>query len=127
MNCVACNEPMVVLELNEVEIDHCLSCGGIWLDAGEIELLLSDSSEAAALMTQVTRGRNRQAGKRPCPICNKKMDVVSVGAEREVEIDLCRRNHGIWFDRGELKEVLEIFDTDRHSNVHDLFRGIFDK
>jgi hypothetical protein len=27
MDCPACREPMVVLELRDVEIDHCLSCG----------------------------------------------------------------------------------------------------
>ncbi len=40
MNCPVCKEPMIVLELDEVEIDHCISCGGIWLDAGELELLI---------------------------------------------------------------------------------------
>ena len=27
---------MITLELQEVEIDHCIECGGIWLDSGEL-------------------------------------------------------------------------------------------
>ena len=41
MDCPACKEPLIVLELNEVEIDNCVSCGGIWLDKGELERLNS--------------------------------------------------------------------------------------
>ena len=37
---------MITLELEDVEIDHCLDCGGIWLDAGELELLLDEPEKA---------------------------------------------------------------------------------
>ena len=43
MQCPVCNEAMIVLEYEQVEIDHCTSCKGIWLDAGELELLAEDS------------------------------------------------------------------------------------
>ena len=34
--CPACKKPMIALELEGIEIDHCLDCGGTWLDSGEI-------------------------------------------------------------------------------------------
>ena len=37
MNCPACKNSMVILELNQVEIDYCTACKGIWLDSGELE------------------------------------------------------------------------------------------
>ena len=43
MNCPHCKEPMIILELNEVEIDYCHDCSGIWLDAGELDLLLENT------------------------------------------------------------------------------------
>jgi hypothetical protein len=127
MNCVTCNKPMVVLELQEVEIDHCLACGGIWLDAGEIELLVDSRPKADGLLAQLGEGRNRQPGKRKCPICLKKMEIIIIGPEDKVRIDHCRKNHGLWFDRGELETVLTIFDTDDHSAVHGLLKSIFGK
>ena len=125
MNCVTCNKPMVVLELQEVEIDHCLACGGIWLDAGEIELLVGSRPEAARLLAQLSDTQNRQAGKHKCPICLKKMAIIVLGTEGKVRIDHCRKNHGLWFDRGELTEVLSIFDSDKHGKIQELLRGIF--
>jgi len=32
---------MMVLELNEVEVDFCSRCGGVWLDSGELEAVLA--------------------------------------------------------------------------------------
>ena len=127
MDCVTCKKPMVVLELQEVEIDHCLACGGIWLDAGEIELLVDSRPKADGLLAQLGEGRNRQPGKRKCPICLKKMEIIIIGPEDKVRIDHCRRSHGLWFDRGELETVLTIFDTDDHSAVHGLLKSIFGK
>jgi len=43
MDCPVCNNAMITLELDQVEIDHCTECGGIWLDAGELETLLGDA------------------------------------------------------------------------------------
>ena len=52
MNCPVCkNEPMVVLELRGVEIDYCLKCKGIWLDKGELELLLEGFESSRDVLT----------------------------------------------------------------------------
>ena len=37
MECPRCKSAAVILELAGVEIDYCPDCGGIWLDAGELE------------------------------------------------------------------------------------------
>lgn len=127
MNCVTCNNPMVVLELQDVEVDYCLACGGIWLDAGEIELLVDGNSETDRLLGQLGERQNRQPGKRKCPICLKKMGIIMIGPKDKVQIDHCRQNHGLWFDRGELETVLTIFDADVHSPVRRLLKSMFGK
>ena len=125
MNCVHCKEPMVVLELDQIEIDHCLSCGGIWLDSGELEMMLGDPGEVREMLTQFAAGRDIEKGKRKCPICLKKMEVVAADKEGNLRIDRCRFNHGIWFDRGELEMVIDLFDRDKQSAIHKLLRNIF--
>jgi Zn-finger nucleic acid-binding protein len=42
MDCPVCQDAMITLELSDVENDYCTDCGGIWLDAGELELLLGE-------------------------------------------------------------------------------------
>jgi len=57
---------MVVLELDRVEVDHCLVCGGLWLDAGELELLAGTPDKATALAI-LFRDLSDTAGKRRAP------------------------------------------------------------
>ena len=44
---------------------------------------------------------------RRCPICRKKMQKALIGKEPEVLIDSCRKGHGLWFDGGELAQVIQ--------------------
>jgi len=128
MDCPVCNkEPMIVLELNEVEIDHCVSCGGIWLDAGELELLLEDSAEKDNLLSSFEIDKNSKEKSRKCPICLKKMEKVLCRTDKKVRIDKCRRNDGIWFDEGELKEIIKMGGFDKNNRVLNLLKDMFGK
>jgi len=125
MNCIACREPMIVLEVDQVEIDHCLDCGGIWLDAGELELLLDDATEAVKAVEAASSGGKGKPGKRRCPICGKRMEVIRAGSEGKVELDRCRNLHGLWFDRGELRQVLKAFGEGKNERIIRLLDAMF--
>ena len=105
LRCPVCvKKDMVVLELEQIEVDHCLSCGGVWLDAGELELLLGPDGRAAAREALRDTGA---AGMRPCPLCGRRLQPATLTADTgAVTLDRCPAGHGIWFDEGELQTVL---------------------
>lgn len=107
MNCPACNEPLVVLEYESVEVDYCVACEGVWLDAGELELLFGDADACGAFMKAGGAVGASAHGEKPrrCPICRKRMDKALTGGEHPVTYDRCV--HGLWFDKGELGEILK--------------------
>jgi Zn-finger nucleic acid-binding protein len=126
MDCPVCKNAMVVLELQQVEIDHCFACGGIWLDAGELELLIDDPVRSRELLESFEVDSACTEAKRKCPICRKKMEKVLVGADKpQLLIDRCRKRHGLWFDRGELQDILERANLDEHSKIRQLLTEIF--
>jgi Zn-finger nucleic acid-binding protein len=118
---------MIVLELEEVEIDHCLSCGGIWLDAGELELLLENSEAKDDLLSSFEVDKNTREKGRKCPLCLKRMEKVLCGTGKKIRIDKCRRNEGIWFDLGELEEIIKMGSFDKGSRVLNLLQDMFGK
>lgn len=126
MDCPVCKSAMIVLELDEVEVDYCCDCEGIWLDAGELELLLGGTALSEALLASF-QPANTPEKKRKCPICLKKMDKISIGAAADTQelIDRCPRNHGLWFDRGELQGVLKMGHLDDEGLVKSLLGGLF--
>ncbi|MBN1550618.1 zf-TFIIB domain-containing protein [bacterium] len=102
---------MIVIEYNNIELDYCSMCWGIWFDAGEIELLLreigisEDNQEVDLPETEVSVSEAR----RPCPVCDKMMVKVKVPGGT-VLIDKCPFNDGFWFDAGEISiAISEIF------------------
>jgi Zn-finger nucleic acid-binding protein len=126
MDCPACGNAMITLELADVEIDHCVGCGGIWLDAGELELLMDAPQKAARLLASFQEDVSSTEKPRKCPICDKKMAKIIVGrAQPALLIDKCRRGDGLWFDRGELKDILDRGQLDEDSRIQRLLAEMF--
>lgn len=106
MQCPVCAQPMIVLELEDIEIDYCPGCSGIWLDSGELELLFGNPAACAAYLNAGAPAPVRKEKRRRCPICRKKMDKASTPGDHAVIYDRCRHGDGIWFDQGELQAIL---------------------
>ena len=122
MNCPACKNSMVILELNQVEIDYCTSCKGIWLDRGELDLIFS-SSEKKEIAKLFSVKNNLDEIKRRCPICKKKMDKVEF-ENTGIIIDRCSDDHGVWFDSGELKSILKTAE-EQNSRIINMLKEMF--
>ncbi len=125
MNCPHCKEPMIILELNEVEIDHCHDCSGIWLDAGELGLLLDNSEEKEKILSSFDIVSKTGEKKYKCPRCRKKMEKVNVGDQEHVLIDRCKYGHGLWFEKGELPKIIEMASKDGDRKVINLLKEMF--
>jgi len=128
LRCPVCDKKdMVVLELEGIEVDHCLDCGGVWLDAGEAELLVGPAGQDGLLhrlLHDVTAQPREK--KRPCPICGKRMIKTAFGElEPPLILDRCPSGHGIWFDAGELHRLLACETCDADERVVRLVKEMF--
>ena len=128
MDCPVCRDAMITLELHDVEIDLCVACGGIWLDAGELEQLIGDADKASRLLRTFQKQSHPSEAPRRCPICLKKMHKILIGPpETPVLIDACKRHHGLWFDQGELDDILVHADLDDENKIRQLLADMFGK
>ena len=125
MICPSCSNPMLVLELEEVETDYCTSCKGIWLDAGELESLLEDTEEKEALLNSIKPNNDGKEKILKCPICSSKMRKVSVGKEESILLDQCKNNHGFWFDSGEIFDVIKFGSIDKNNKVIKMLEDMY--
>ena len=111
MKCPTCHNLMIVVEHEKVELDYCLNCLGVWFDAGELELLLETTQlegTSLSLDEVLTSPEAKSAEKkRKCPICSEKMKKATVGHSPEVLIDTCPRGDGLWFDSGEIGQLIK--------------------
>ena len=125
--CPRCHEAMVAFEFEGVEIDRCLSCGGTWLDAGELEWIAEKAGVDPGPISQAlgaAAGKGKRTGLK-CPRCRHRMRQVTVGEEPAVEIDRCRYEHGLWFDEGEMQQVITSFAGGEEGAVARFFAELY--
>ncbi len=126
MICANCGESMLALELEELEIDYCDNCGGIWLDSGELELALGEDRFREDQLIPVAGEAGTAQGTRKCPICSRRMQIVKL-PEGAIELDRCERGHGLWFDKGELLQVARSISIEGAEKVTTLLTGMFEQ
>ena len=89
-----------------IEVDHCPSCNGRWLDHHEL-----DELEKTVASTEEERRATIAYGEKPselkCPVCEKKMTAFNYRAY-DLELDTCPEEHGFWLDAGEEGRVRDI-------------------
>ena len=125
MICPKCKDAMVTLELNNVEIDRCFGCGGVWLDEGELELLLCGSKLGEEILFSILPQKKTREKPVKCPICRKKMTKIISGRSESVILDKCEREHGIWLDGGELEKILYMADFGVDNEIYKFLKKIF--
>ena len=110
MICPTCKSDMIVVEHSRIELDYCTNCSGVWFDSRELELMLETMglAEAGLSLDNILASPEAKTAekKRRCPICGQKMGKATIGQEPEVLIDVCRQGDGLWFDGGEVGQVI---------------------
>lgn len=104
MFCPNCKyQPLLILEFQEIELDFCPECFGIWFDAEELRWVLQgDFDEKDILRSTITEEESKR-----CPRCRQKMEKVVSKDIETVVYDVCPKGDGIWFDRGELEHLVQ--------------------
>ena len=126
MDCPVCKNAMITLELAEVEIDYCTGCKGVWLDTGELEMLLGDNGKAKILISSFNKDMSSGEKPKQCPICDKKMEKIIVGHEKPtLLIDRCSKGDGLWFDKGELNNIIARAKLDEGNKIKKVLADMF--
>jgi Zn-finger nucleic acid-binding protein len=125
--CPHCHEPLIAFELEGVEIDRCIACGGTWLDTGELEQIAWLAGvDPGPFQRGLDEGRRGDRTDRRCPRCNRPLRLHTVGeGDGAVELDRCPAGDGFWLDRGEMAAVIRRFETGEGGAVSRFFAELY--
>jgi len=110
MNCLRCNIELTnktILDFKYfLNIDYCNSCGGIWLDPGELNRL-EKTIEPTFYEIRNIPSKQKQKEVLLCPACNdaQKLKKARHFRDTHVIIDYCQVCKGIWLDTGEIEAI----------------------
>ncbi len=110
MICPSCKSDMIVVEHKKIELDYCPKCHGVWFDSGELELFLESSNlekpeQFVGNMLNSPEPKTSEKS-RKCPICSQRMKKTIIGEKSSILIDVCRKGDGLWFDGGEMSQLV---------------------
>ncbi len=117
MICPVCKMDMIDVEHDKIELDYCVKCKGVWFDSNELELLferLNIDNSSLSVSELLNRIDDKIVeDKRKCPICKKTMGKIVLGDSSQTVIDICLNGDGLWFDGG---EVIQLIENTSHNN-----------
>jgi Zn-finger nucleic acid-binding protein len=117
MDCPNCHQGLQGVDYQGVHIETCPACGGDWLDAGELQNIVTarqirfseKECEAVAQAATITGVRlTAQNRHLTCPKCGGTTQPVNYGDDSGLIIDKCANCNGVWLQRGELDKIDEL-------------------
>jgi len=105
MNCPKCGSSMESVNVEEIEVDRCAACGGLWFDMLEHETLKTRRGSEAIDTGDPAVGRtHNQQGDITCPRCKARMVRMVDHAQPHIWYEQCSTCGGAYFDAGEFKD-----------------------
>ncbi|NOT47925.1 MAG: hypothetical protein HOP17_09295 [Acidobacteria bacterium] len=112
--CPRCKVKLQSLKIGEVGIRECERCGGFWSDVRTFESICSNKEHQASLLGFSGSYVHPDAARPtisyvPCPDCKQLMNRSNFAKSSGVIVDLCKQ-HGVWFDAGELPKIIDFIE-----------------
>ena len=110
MKCPSCKIELTKLAMDEVEIDECRQCKGIWFGDDELRIA-KDAMDGDLNWMDFEIWKHEDQFKTSsrniaCPQCEKGLVSISY-ANTDVQIDYCPSCKGAWLDKGEFEKIVE--------------------
>ena len=117
LKCPKCDHGMEEVTYDDITIDRCTGCQGLWFDAGELQQLKDRPGAEAVDTGNPAKGRKYDIRDNiSCPRCGRAMEKSSDWKQVHIWYEVCRE-HGLFMDAGEFTDFK--FDT-----LLDWFRGL---
>ena len=113
LKCPRCTIDMKSVMLGQAAVRECERCEGLWLDAPVFKLICDDREHQSIFLGEALGNEHKpqiapaeQVRYVPCPHCRQLMNRVNFARCSDVIVDVCK-GHGTWFDRDELRRIVE--------------------
>ena len=113
-DCPRCKVSLQTLKIDTVRIRECERCGGFWGGITTFKELCASKEKQASVIGFIgsyahADGSPAAVSYVPCPDCKQLMNRSNFARSSGVIIDMCKQ-HGVWFDAGELPRIIEFIE-----------------
>jgi Zn-finger nucleic acid-binding protein len=100
------------VKVGSVILDECSRCGGLWVDASSFHRICQETEEQTMVLQATSSSSARPSETAPaqrywpCPECRRLMNRQNFARVSGIIVDVCK-GHGVWFNQGELRRIVE--------------------
>ena len=118
MQCPKCQNDMETISYENIEVDRCTFCQGIWFDALEHEHLKAiQGSESIDIGGRDIGREFNDVTQIECPTCHTDMIRMVDRDQPHIRYEACTVCYGVFFDAGEFRDY-------KSKTVLDFFRDL---
>jgi len=120
MICPKCAAETEITSYDDIRVDRCSNCNGLWFESGELAELRNDTWMADYILDsgdpKVGKQFNR-IDKIQCPECGTQMKEEFDPEQAHIMYESCPNGHGTFLDAGEFTDLV-------HHTFWDKFKRI---
>jgi len=110
---------METVSFDNVTVDRCTGCKGIWFDANEQKQLKEKKGSESIDSGDIAMGKKMdKITDIECPRCHNKMIRMVDVDQHHIDYEACTTCYGIFLDAGEFKDL-------KNYTVSDYLKGLF--
>ena len=114
LKCPRCKVEMSSISIGGESMRECEHCSGLWLEVAAFERICRSREQQSAVLGGASltppqlhaNSISEKVHYIPCPQCGQLMNRINFARCSGVIVDVCK-GHGTWFDRDELREIVE--------------------
>lgn len=111
--CPRCRVDLSAVVVGTTNLRECTRCEGLWVDRASFDQICTDTEKQSAVLGMAVPLPSADPGSEletiryaPCPVCKQLMNRVNFANCSHVIVDVCKQ-HGTWFDKDELRKIVE--------------------
>lgn len=126
ISCPIDKTPLTRISLQNIFIDYCELCYGIWLDFGELENLLQKELDRTNVFKKILNKKPKDNLKDflLCPVCKLKLVKHKDFASNTIS-ENCPVCGGIWLDSGEFAKIY--LEKKHEESIDEILSGVIGK
>jgi Zn-finger nucleic acid-binding protein len=132
--CPRCKTDLTALALGAEHVHECPQCEGLWVDVDTFNAICADREKQAAVIQNTPPESPATAPQFslddvryvPCPVCGKLMNRVNFAHGSGIILDICKAD-GVWFDKDELRRIVEFIRAGGLEKSREMDREIWEE
>lgn len=121
--CPECQQPFSPVKVGSVVLDECARCGGLWVDSSSFHRICQETEEQTTVLEGISSDSETPPSAVsprywPCPECRRLMNRQNFARVSGIIVDVCK-GHGVWFNQGELRRIIEFIRDGGMSRARD--------